>query len=356
MIKCFGKDRIREKGIKGYKNMKIFSKDNPKISVIVSCFNEESFIKNCLNSLIGQDYPKDNLEILFIDGMSNDETRKIIKNYSEKYSFVKLLDNPNRITPCAFNIGIKESRGDAIFLLGAHAKYEKDYISKCVEHLKESGADNVGGIIKTIPKDNSIIAKSIAFCLSHPFGVGSSFFRMDMDKPREVDTVFGGCYKKEIFDKVGLFNEKLKRSQDIELNSRIRKEGGKIMLFPDIVSYYYPQTSLTGFLKHNFQDGIWSTYPLKFDIKIFSFRHLIPLIFVSFLLISSLLGLVFSFFSFLFYFVFSLYLLAIIVFSFSISKREKDWDYLFVMPIVFLIRHFGYGLGSLWGLIKSKIK
>jgi len=326
------------------------------VSLILPCRNEEKFIEECLNSIIKNDYPKDKMEVLIIDGKSEDDTRKIVDKFSEKYPFIKILDNPNKFTSFAFNIGINESKGDIIIIMGVHATYPKEYISKCVEHLEESGADNVGGIIKTIPKNDSVIAKSIAFCLSHPFGVGSAFFRMDMSRPREVDTVFGGCYKKEIFNKVGLFNEKLKRSQDIELNSRIRKEGGKIMLFPDIVSYYYPQTSLTGFLKHNFTDGIWSTYPLKFDIKIFSFRHLIPLIFVSFLLISSLLGLVFSFFSFLFYFVFSLYLLAIIVFSFSISKREKDWDYLFVMPIVFLIRHFGYGLGSLWGLIKSKIK
>lgn len=326
------------------------------ISIIIPCRNEEEYIKDCLDSLIGQDYPNDNLEILVIDGMSTDKTREIVKGYCEKYPFIKLLDNSEIFTPYALNIGVKESRGEVLVRIDAHAKYKKDYVSKCIEHLEESGADNVGGIIKTIPKNDSVIAKSIAFCLSHPFGVGSAFFRMDMSKPREVDTVFGGCYKKEIFDKVGLFNEKLKRSQDIELNSRIRKEGGKIMLFPDIVSYYYPQTSLTGFLKHNFTDGIWSTYPLKFDVKIFSFRHLIPLIFILLLLSSFFLGFIFTFFSFVFSLISFLYLLAIVVFSFSIARRENNWDYLFVMPIVFLIRHFGYGLGSLWGLIKSKIK
>ena len=217
------------------------------VSLIVSCRNEEKFISKCLDSLIKQDYPKEKIEILVVDGMSEDKTREIIKEYSKKFSFIKLLKNHQKYTPFAFNIGIKKAIGEAIILIGAHAEYEKDYISKCVKYLEEYNADNVGGILKTIPSNDSLIAKAIAICLSHFFGAGGSYFRTGSKKPIEVDTVFGGCYKREVFNKIGLFNEKLIRSQDIELNRRLKVSGGKILLVPDITAYYYPQNNLSDF-------------------------------------------------------------------------------------------------------------
>lgn len=323
------------------------------VSIIIPCVNEERYIKDCLESLINQDYPKENLEILVVDGMSKDKTREIINNYCKKYSFIKLLDNPNKFTCFAFNIGIKESKGDVVIIMGAHSSYSDTYISKCVKYLKEYNADNVGGVIKTIPRNDTLVAKAIAFCLSHPFGVGGSIFRSGSDEAREVDTVFGGCYKKEIFDKVGLFNEKLLRSQDMELNLRIKRGGGKVMLIPDIISYYYPKDNLVDFLKHNFLDGIWATYPSKITKVKLGLRHYVPLIFTLTLFGSFLLGLVSIFFSLIFTLTSSFYLLALIVFSFNIARRENDWNYLFVMPIVFIIRHFAYGVGSMYGLIKK---
>ena len=138
----------------------------------------------------------------------------------------------------------------------------------------------------------------------------------------------------------------------MEFNLRLKKSGRKTLLAPDIISYYYPQTNLRDFLRHNFNDGIWVTYPLKFGIRIFSCRHLIPLVFVS-----GLIGLlILSFFSKLFLFFFSLfalfYLLISIFISFKIAEREKDVKLFFVLPIIFACRHVGYGLGSIYGLIK----
>ena len=119
------------------------------VSIIIPCRNEEKFIGKCLDSIIGQDYPKENLEILVIDGMSEDGTRKNIEKYTEQHSFIKLLDNPRKITPCALNIGIKNAKGKIILWMSAHNSYEKDYVSKCVKYSKEYNADNVGGIMVT---------------------------------------------------------------------------------------------------------------------------------------------------------------------------------------------------------------
>ena len=144
-----------------------------------------------------------------------------------------------------------------------------------------------------------------------------------------------GCYKKEVFQKIGLFDERMAKIEDLELNYRLRKAGGKIMLFPDIKACYYPSSdNLKDFLKHNFTDGIWATYPLKYGFKV-SFRHLIPLIFVLTLPLSVWPYILFSLF-----------------FSTKIAFREKDFRLFFIMPLAFAARHIGYGFGSIIGLIK----
>jgi len=324
----------------------------PLVSIIIPCRNEEKFISKCLDSIINNDYPKEKIEVLIIDGMSKDRTREIINNYSKKFPFIKMFDNHRKFTPFALNIGIKNARGEVIVRMDAHTIYKNDYISRCVEDLDKAKADNVGGIWEIIPSKNTLVAKSIAFASSSIFGAGDAYYRRGYSRgPKWVDTVFGGCYKKEVFERIGLFNENLVRSQDMEFNLRLKKAGGKILLVPEIVSYYYPKSNLKDFFRHNFSDGIWSTYPLKFEVRIFSWRHLVPLFFVS----SLILSLFFSFFFWqarlFFDLIFGSYVFLSLFFSVKISFK-KGFQYLFLMPIVFATRHFGYGLGSIWGIVK----
>ena len=306
------------------------------VSIIIPCRDEEKFISQCLDSILANDYPKENLEILVVDGMSEDKSREIVKRYAQQYPFIKLLDNPKKYTPFALNTGIRNSKGEIIIRMDAHATYIKDYISKCVKYLKEYNADNVGGIWKIMPRENTLINKAICFVSSSIFGAGNAYYRMGYNKGiKEVDTVFGGCYKKEVFDKIGLFNENLKRSQDMEFNLRLKKSGGKILLVPDIVSYYYPKSNLKDFFLHNFEDGVWVIYPLKFVKTPLQLRHYLPLIFVLTLPLSILP-----------------YILVSLFFSLKIAIKEKNSRLFFVMPLAFTTRHIGYGLGSVWGLIK----
>ena len=321
----------------------------PFVSVIIPCRNEEKYINKCLKNIISQDYPKDKMEVFVVNGASEDKTKEIVESFAERHSFIRLLENPRKFTPFGLNIGLKEARGEVIVRMDAHAGYQKDYISKCVKHLKESGADNVGGVMKTLPSRDTLESKAIAISLSHPFAAGGSHFRLGTKKPRWVDTVFGGCYKREIFEKIGNFNEQLIRCQDIDLNRRLISAGGRILLVPEIVSFYYPQPDLGKFLEHNFTDGVWTIYPLKFGIRIFSLRHIMPLMLVLALLGSVVFN---GFLSLLIW----LYVLASLYFSFQISRKEKDLGYLFFMPVVFACRHFGYGFGSLFGFIKILAK
>lgn len=321
----------------------------PLVSIIVPVRNEEDHIGQCLESILNSDYPNENLEIIIVDGISEDQTKKIIAEYSVRYSFIRYIENVDRIVPTALNIGIKSAMGKIVIRMDAHSIYTPDYISKCVKYLRESDADNVGGICITIPKTNSIIAKAIAYVLSSPFGVGNSYFRIGINKSRYVDTVPFGCYRREIFDKVGLFNEKLVRVQDIEFNARLRKGGGKILLFPDIKSYYYARSTLAALCGQYLRTGMWKIYLTRMLPGTLSVRHFIPVFLLFALIGSSILSLLWNLGTVILVLVCGSYLFASLLFSFRISFK-KGAKYFLVLPLVFLSLHFSYGLGMLWGI------
>ena len=136
---------------------------------------------------------------MVIDGQSEDSTREIVRRYSDKYSFVKILDNQKKIVPAALNMGIRNSKGDVILRMDSHNVYEKDYITKCVKYLMEYDIENVGGVCVTLPGAETVVARCIALALSQPFGVGNSQFRIGLKEPKYVDTVPFGCFKKRSF-------------------------------------------------------------------------------------------------------------------------------------------------------------
>ncbi|WP_206076093.1 glycosyltransferase [Marinitoga lauensis] len=181
----------------------------PKVSIIIPTLNEEKHIENCINSLINNDYPEK--EIIIVDGMSNDKTREIIKKYENMENIeIKIIDNELKITPVALNFGIKESTGDYIMIAGAHTTYSNNYISSCVKRLEENKCDVAGGSVITKPGNNKNIALAISKVLSHSFGIGGGKYRIENTKEEYVDTVAYGIYKKEVFEKAGLFVPELK--------------------------------------------------------------------------------------------------------------------------------------------------
>ena len=327
--------------------------NTPYVSIIIPVRNEEIYISKCLNSILNQDYKKDKLEILIIDGMSEDGTVQKIRDFlgrSENNAInIRVLENLKLIVPCGLNIGIKESKGDYIIRMDAHTEYVSDYISKCIEWLNKTGAENVGGPIISLPGSDSFVAKAICLSLSHIFGVGNSKFRTSQ-KVEYVDTVTFGAWHKELFDKVGLFDERLARNQDIEFNARIRKNGGKIFLTPGIKSYYHCRSNLKGLWKQNFENGKWVVYTKKIAPYCLSWRHFVPLIFVLSLIISLFLTFFSSLFIILFLIAAGSYILANLFFSALISIKSGI-KFFIIMPAVFATLHFSYGLGAIWGLI-----
>lgn len=323
---------------------------SPFVSVIVPCRNEQRRIAECLDSILANDYPGDRMEILVLDGMSEDRTREIIKEYSERYPFVRLIDNPEKIIPAAMNTGIRNAWGDTIIKMDAHSTYQHDHIGLCVSYQEKYGAENVGGISKILPGSDSAGARAIVLGLAHRFGSGNARIKVGVNQPTWSDSVSFGCFKKELFSRIGLFNERLRRSSDMDMNMRIRAAGGKILLVPEIVVNYYADSNLKAFWRHNFADGVWATYVLKFRSKAWSWRHWVPLAFVLTLALLFTLSPLVSWFLWLGLGITGVYLLVSLLVSIEISRREKSLKLFFLLPVVFAIRHFAHGLGAVLGL------
>lgn len=325
-----------------------------EVSVIIPCRNEEKFIGECLNSIVNQTYPKGGLEVFVLDGMSIDGTRAAVEEYTSQYPYIKRYENQGKSIPSAMNIGIKNSSGKIIMKVDAHTVYERDYIEKCVKYLKSSGADNVGGITIAVPRENTIVGRAIVESLSSPFGVGGAKHRLNpKGPPIWADTAYSGCYRRDVFDRVGLYDENVSRSEDVALNSRIRKSGGRILLVPEIRTYYQARSTFFEFCRHNLDNGFWITYPLKFRRVVFSVRHLVPLIFVMVLFGSLLLSFAHPAFLQLFTVVCGSYLVTNLFFSAKIAFIKKRPEYLVMMPIIFASLHIFNGLGCVYGLVKT---
>ena len=168
-----------------------------KLSVVCPIYNEKRYIEDCIHSIVEQDFPHSDMEVLFVDGMSDDGTREVVSNYTKKYPFIKLLDNPQKIVPYAMNRGIMEAKGEFIVRLDAHAEYPKNYFSKLISAMQQlDGAENVGGVCLTLPCNSTARAQAIAAVLSSPFGMGNSYFRIGCNEVKSVDTVPFGCFRK----------------------------------------------------------------------------------------------------------------------------------------------------------------
>ena len=322
--------------------------DFKKVSVIIPVLNEEKYIEKCLDSILCQCYPREQLEILLIDGNSNDNTVSIIKNYTDKYSFIKLYSNPDRTVQYALNIGIKNAKGEYIVRMDAHAWYAQDYILKCVQYLQKTGASNVGGptVVRGIPP----VQKIIAAAYHSPFALGGSKHYKEKFEGY-ADTVAWGAFEKQTLVNIGMYDERLPRSEDDDMNFRITQSGGKIFITPEIKSVYYPKDSFKKLFKQYFEYGIWKVAVIKKHKRPLRIAHLIPMMFVAFLIIFGIL----SFFStpvmYTFISVLLFYMLVGFYFSLKSNYVSGILDELKLMWAFFVI-HVSYGMGFWVGIFK----
>lgn len=323
----------------------------PRVSIVVPCRNEQRYIEDCLDSIRTNDYPGDSVEVLVIDGMSDDGTRDVLRDYAERWPRTRWLDNPTRATPAALNIGIRNASGEIVMRMDAHCHYPRNYISALVRWLNESGADNVGGVCRTLPGSDSGTAKAIAVALSHPFGVGNSRFRIGTTTPRWVDTVPFGCYPRNVFERIGLFDEELVRNQDDEFNQRLLKNGGKILLVPDVSVDYYARDSIAKVARMYYQYGYFKPLVARKLGRIGTFRQVIPAAFVLSLVVSLVLGIWLVPARFVLAGILGAYLAALLLAIIG-SVRKHGLQTSALLLLVFPALHLGYGWGALRGMVR----
>ena len=318
-----------------------------KVSVVMPVYNEEKYIEKCVDSLLEQDYPLEDMEWIFVDGCSKDKTVELLQGYAEKYpGLIKVLNNPKKIVPCAMNIGIAQAVGKYIVRLDAHADYAKDYISKCVQYLDTTDAENVGGVAET--KANGFMGNAIAKMLSSKFGVGNSQFRTNGESGY-VDTVPFGAFRREVFEKYGGYDERLVRNQDNEMNYRIRKNGGKIYLADDIRLSYYCRDTVGGIASMANKNGMWNVITMKLCPGSMGLRHFIPLAFVLSVVTLGLLGIAHFLFWWALGVEMALYLALDVIFS---IRQASSFREMLALTFLFPVFHVAYGLGSVKGIFK----
>ncbi len=318
----------------------------PFVSVVVPCRNEVKFLGRTLDSILAGDYPAERMEVIVADGMSEDGTRELIAQYAERDGRMRMIDNPERMTPVALNRAIAAAKGEIIVRIDGHAEVSANYVSRAVHYLETTEAWNVGGVMRVVARSDGFFADAIVVALSHRFGVGNAEYRFGGGEPRWVDTVQGGCWRREVFTRIGGFNERLERTQDMEFNLRLKAAGGKVLMIPDIRYDYFARTGFWAFTRHNFWNGEWAVLPfLHSDVIPVSPRHLAPLVFALALMFGMAVA------------PWSWWVLAMFAGPYALSNigvsmaAARSLKMLFTLPLAFASLHLGYGFGSVAGVL-----
>lgn len=340
------------------------------VSIIMPIRNEADFIEHSLAAVLAQDYPPELMEVLVVDGMSDDGTRDTVLRLIDRrgqtstedgnppigncISPVRLIDNPGRIVPTALNSAIHMANGDVIIIIGGHAMIERDYVRRCVESLSQTESDCVGGALDSVGV--GYVGTAIAAAMSSRFGVGGSRFRiMSADEePRLTDSVPFPAYRQEVFKRVGLYNEVMVRHQDYEFNYRLRKAGGRVLLLPSVRVKYYVRSSFRSLWRQYWQYGMWKGSFLRLHPASLKLRHLIPPLFVLMTALSILLSVNAHARMWPFLIAPGAYVAFMLVALAAMSKSGK-LRYAPILPFVFACLHFSYGLGIWSGLISPKM-
>ena len=314
----------------------------PAVTVIVPCRNERQHIQACLHSILAQTAVPGGFEVIVVDGMSDDGTREVLQQFPS----VRVVANPRQTTPCALNAGIRVARGRFVARMDAHHRYAPDYLERSLAVLERTGADNVGGAMfcEAIGR----LPEAIAAAHHSPFSAGGArWHNPGYEGP--ADTVFGGVYRREVFDHVGLFDEELTRNQDDEFNLRLCRAGGKIWQSPEIQCWYRPRASLAALFQQYLQFGYWKVRVIQKHRRPAAVRQLVPAGFVALLALLPILALVWRTAGGMWAVLVGAYLAGNVTAS-VLTARRHQWRLLPVLPAVFACYHFGYGLGFLRGL------
>ena len=324
-----------------------------KLSICIIAYNEENFLPRLLEDIKSQEYPHEYTEVVLIDGMSQDKTKAIMEAFkAENNGFynVQVLDNPKRIQAAGWNVAVDNFTGDVLSRIDAHTHIPSDFSRKVMADI-EQGENVVGGKRPCLVESDSKWAKMLLSTENALFGSSINSSRRSETKTY-INTMFHASYRREVFEKVGHFNEKLIRTEDNEMHYRIREAGYKLLYDPEIISYQYARSSLKRMIKQKFGNGYWIGQTVKVCPRCLSLYHFVPLAFVLAIIVTSVIA-VFGF-PWLSLIMWGLYGLFAFV-SMIIAMINDGFSFaMLLMPAIFLVLHVSYGIGTLCGLLSFK--
>jgi succinoglycan biosynthesis protein ExoA len=326
------------------------------VSLIVPCYNEQATIRLLLDAIYNQTYPRPFLEVIIADGLSTDQTRSAIADFTRRHAdlTVIVVDNPRRNIPAALNVALGAASGDTIVRLDAHSVPARDYVERSIAALEAGRGENVGGLWEIRPGNASWMAKAIAAAAAHPLGVGDARYRYSTE-PGPVDTVPFGAFRRNLVDRIGPFDESLLSNEDYEFNARIRKNGGRVWFDPFIRSVYFARGSLQSLARQYWRYGYWKLRMLQRYPDTLRWRQALPPLFV--------LGVAGLLLAAPFWPASRWMLLAVILFylsilllgSLGVAARLRDVRMLVGVPAAITTMHLSWGSGFLWSAVQRAL-
>lgn len=255
------------------------------VTVVVPARNEEAFIGSCLDSLLGQDYR--NLEILVVDGASDDRTPQIVSDYAARDDRVTLLRNDRRIVPAGLNVALAAARGRWLVRVDAHATVPPGYVRRAVAHLQTGDWGGVGGRKNGVGRTPA--GRAVAAAMASRFGVGGSRYHYGTS-PAVVDHIPFGAYPTELARTLGGWDEDLAVNQDYEFDYRVRQTGSSLLFDPALAISWHCRQDAADLYRQYRRYGRGKVKVLRLHPESASVRHLVPPALVGWLLLAALLG------------------------------------------------------------------
>jgi succinoglycan biosynthesis protein ExoA len=324
------------------------------VSIIVPCYNEQATIRELLNAIYHQTFPRSEITVIIADGMSKDGTRQEIKKFQLEYPdlSIRVVDNIHQTIPSGLNQAIKVSSDEFIIRLDAHSAPHTDYVERCVEALQADLGDNVGGIWQIRPGGEGRQARAIAVAAAHPLGVGDALYRIGGDA-QKVETVPFGAFRRSLVDHIGYYDETLLTNEDYEFNTRIREAGGTVWFDPNIRSIYYARSTLSTLAVQYWRYGFWKARMLRRYPRTLRWRQLLPPLFVISLFLLGLLALVIPAALWLIIFEMGLYIVVLFTVGIQVAAKKRDIIMILNVPFAIATMHISWGVAFIWSFIKS---
>lgn len=307
-------------------------------------------------SLLAQDTPDFDLEILAVDGLSNDGTREFLEQTALQDPRVRVLLNEGRRSPCAFNLGLREARGEFVCIFGSHTVYKKDYVAVCLKELLARGAAGCGGRVLTQAAVDTLQARLVASALAHPFGSSRKSFRTQPEGFAENVNYI--VIRKQALIDVGGYDEVLTRNEDNDTNQKLRALGHKLFCTWKTQCIYHPKEKVRDLFRYAFRNGFWNVISFRGNADSMGARYFVPSLFVLGLLGACLIAAAGLFLAQPLRARSSIPLAALLFLhlssgafaSLQVFRRERYFGSLWLPPVFFGF-HFAYGLGILFAFV-----